>query len=363
MPVTRLAPTIARVAAWAPVVVFAGLPTVGMVAGPSYSSMVIGLAVVWLAAGWGAGRGLPAIDRSFAALAGVFLLLCWASAAWSIAPRDSVRSALGLSGVFVALLVVSAGRHDRPWVAETVFRVLLVATVAGVGVACLDMALGYPLQMLISTKPGVSAATKYNRGFDYLVLIAWPLLAHVWWRRRWWAVCVLGLTTAVILAVTLSLAARVAVAAGLVVLMLAWVAPRGVAIALGGATVAYGLALPLALRLLATRRDELAPLVKASAQHRLEIWDYMTARVLERPVLGWGLLSAKSLPIHADELARYVYVRPAGVYPHNQFLELWVELGRWARCWGWCSLCWCCGGWAGCRWAFGRSPTPRLPRR
>jgi O-antigen ligase len=59
----------------------------------------------------------------------------------------------------------------------------------------------------------------------------------------------------------------------------------------------------------------------------LEIWDYMTARVLERPLLGWGLLSAKSLPIHPDELAHYVYVRPAGIYPHNQFLELWVELG------------------------------------
>jgi O-antigen ligase len=327
MPVTRLAPTIERVEAWAPVVVFAGLPTVGMVAGPSYSSMVIGLAVVWLLAGWGAGRGMPSIDRSFAALAGVFLILCWASVAWSIAPRDSVRSALGLTGVLVALLVVCARRHDRPGVTEAVFRVLLIATVVGVAVACLDMALGYPLQMSISTKPGVSAATKYNRGFDYLVLLVWPLLAHVWWRRRWWAVCILGLTIAVILAVTLSLAARVAVAAGLLVLVVAWIAPRLAAIALDWATVAYGLVLPLALRLLAARRDELAPLLKASGVHRLEIWDYMTARVLERPVLGWGLLSAKSLPIHPDELAHYVYVRPAGVYPHNQFLELWVELG------------------------------------
>jgi len=327
MRVTRLAPTIERVDAWAPAVVFAGLPTVGLVAGPSYSSMIIGLAVVRLVAGWGAGRGLPSIDRSFAVLAGVFLLLCWASVTWSIAPRDSIRTSLGLTGVFVALLVVCAARHDRPDVVEAVFRVLLVATVVGVAVACLDMALGYPLQMLISTKPGVSAATKYNRGFDYLVLIAWPLLAHVWWRRRWWAVCVLGLTTAVILVVTLSLAARVAVAAGLVVLVLAWVLPRLVEIALACATVAYGLVLPLALRLIAARRDELAPLLKASGLHRLEIWDYMTARVLERPVLGWGLLSAKSLPIHPDELAHYVYVRPAGVYPHNQFLELWVELG------------------------------------
>ena len=29
--------------------------------------------------------------------AGLFLLLCWASAAWSIVPRESVRGALGLT--------------------------------------------------------------------------------------------------------------------------------------------------------------------------------------------------------------------------------------------------------------------------
>jgi O-antigen ligase len=86
-------------------------------------------------------------------------------------------------------------------------------------------------------------------------------------------------------------------------------------------------ALPAALHLLAARMTELAPVLKPSGLMRLEIWDYMTARIFQYPILGWGLLSAKVLPIHPEEMARYIYGDPRGFYPHNQWLELWVELG------------------------------------
>ncbi len=312
---------------WAPVLVFAGLPTLGLVAGPAYSSMIIGLAVVQLLSGLAAGRGLPPIDRPLAAIAGLFLVLCWASVTWSIDPRESARAALGLTGVLVALLVFRAGRSDRPEVIETLYRVLLAATLAGIAVACVDVWLGYPLESAISTKPGVHAATKYNRGFDYLILIAWPLLAHVWWRRRWWAVWALGLAMAVMLAVTQSLAARVAVALGVGVLLLAWAVPRIIGTGLvWGVTVSVA-ALPVTLRLLAAQETALVPFLKGSAINRLEIWDYMTARAFERPILGWGLRTATHLPIRPDELVRYIYTDARGIYPHNQWLELWVELG------------------------------------
>jgi exopolysaccharide production protein ExoQ len=328
MPVKRIAMAIERgVDQWAAILVFAGLPTLGLAAGPSYSSMIIGLAALQLLSGMGAGRGLPPIDRPFAAIAGVFLLLCWASATWAIVPRESLRAALGLTGVLAALLVFLTGRYDRPEVVERLFRVLLIAIVVGISLACLDMALGYPLESVISTKPGVHAATKYNRGFDYLVLIAWPVLAHAGWRRRWWAICVLGLAMAVMLTLTLSLAARAEVAAGVVVLLLAWIAPRLTAILLAWGTAAYVVVLPVALHLMAARRAALAAFLKHSGVNRLEIWDYMTARVFEHPMRGWGLRNASFVPIHPDELAHYLYTDPHGIYPHNQWLELWVELG------------------------------------
>ena len=69
------------------------------------------------------------------------------------------------------------------------------------------------------------------------------------------------------------------------------------------------------------------PYIKASGVNRLELWDYMTARVLERPLLGWGLSSAGAVPISPAELAGYSFVMGPGTYPHNQWLELWIETG------------------------------------
>ena len=53
----------------------------------------------------------------------------------------------------------------------------------------------------------------------------------------------------------------------------------------------------------------------------------MSARVFERPVLGWGLSSSKWVPIRADELSHYLYANAQGIYPHNQWLQLWLETG------------------------------------
>jgi O-antigen ligase len=94
-----------------------------------------------------------------------------------------------------------------------------------------------------------------------------------------------------------------------------------------GAVTLMVVTLPAWLRVAAEHRALLAAHIKASGVHRLEIWDYMTARVMERPVLGWGLAAANAVPIRPAELAHYRFVVPQGVYPHQQWLELWLELG------------------------------------
>jgi O-antigen ligase len=187
--------------------------------------------------------------------------------------------------------------------------------------------LDYPLQSILTARPGLQSSTKYNRGLDYLVLIAWPELAWLCWRRHW--KCAVLFAVAVITALTIgsSLAGRVAVVTGAVVLALAWCMPRLVAVVLGWGAACLAALMPFALRWLATNRALLVPYIKFSAVNRLEIWDYMTARVLQRPLLGWGISSANAVPIRPEELARYVYVTSAGTYSHNQWLELWVETG------------------------------------
>ena len=289
--------------------------------------MIIGLAAVRLSSGLVAGRGVPRFDGPLVALAGAFLLLCWLSTAWSIVPLQSVKAALGISGVLLGLLVLWARRDEPPETSEILFRVMTVAMLVGVAAACVDIETGFHVESLVGTPPGVRGATNYNRGFDYLVLIAWPVLAHAWWRHRRWAVAALALALAAVAVITLSLAARVAVAVGLAMLLLTLAMPRLIDRMLSWVVVTLVAVLPAALAVLSNYRTLLAPYLKPSGVNRLEIWNYMTARVFDRPLLGWGLNSAKHVPIRPAELAHYIYVTTNGTYPHNQWLELWVELG------------------------------------
>ncbi|MDE2517711.1 MAG: O-antigen ligase family protein, partial [Rhodospirillales bacterium] len=124
-----------------------------------------------------------------------------------------------------------------------------------------------------------------------------------------------------------SLAGKVALAGGAAVLVLAVWLPRVTLWAMRIVAVLAIASLPALLRALAVRRDAFVGLIKPSGINRLEIWDYMTARVAERPLLGWGLMSSDRVPITARELAGYHYVTAAGIYPHDQFLQAWLELG------------------------------------
>jgi O-antigen ligase len=121
--------------------------------------------------------------------------------------------------------------------------------------------------------------------------------------------------------------ASVALLLGAVAFALVVVLPRAVPRLAAGAQTLLMITLPVWLRLAASHRAAFATHIKASGIHRLEIWDYMTARVAERPVLGWGLGAANAVPIRPEELSHYRFVTPQGVYPHQQWLELWLEVG------------------------------------
>jgi O-antigen ligase len=101
------------------------------------------------------------------------------------------------------------------------------------------------------------------------------------------------------------------------------------AVVLGVATGLEALGLPFAMRVVTHFRPLIAPHIKISGVERLEIWDYLSAHVLQRPVLGWGLWSSRLLPATPEEMAHFVKAQGSGIYPHNQWLELWVETGFW----------------------------------
>jgi hypothetical protein len=307
--------------------VFAALPTLGLIAGPSYAALVFGLGVVQLAYGVAAQRRLPAFDRELAVLAAAFAVLALASAAWSIRPQHSLAAALQVAAIFAGGLVFLAAPPPDRVAARRLYRVLMVATAAGAALIVADRALDYPLQALLTGRPAPGVATKYNRGEDYLVLLAWPQLAFATWRRSWRDVAVLVVCLVLVVATGRSLAGLVAALTGAAALALAWYLPRLAVALLAAVALLLAVGVPSWMQVVTARHDLLAPLLKPSALHRLEIWDYTTSHVFRRPFLGWGIATADLVPMSQVELSQYAMRPGTELYPHNQWLELWVETG------------------------------------
>lgn len=306
------------------VAVLAVLPLAGLLVGPVYASLAWSLAAlgaVFIAIG-----RKPVPDLALGGLAAAFCVLCGASALWSIAPLRSLAATGQLAVILAASLVLLAERSISPASASRAFGAMTLALCAGVAIMAADAALHFPLQRHLAPRE-LFPGTKYNRGEDYLTLLVWPMLAFWLLQRRFARALLVAGAVLVPVAIGHSTTARVTLPLGMLTLLAAWQAPKMVMRVLTWGGVAAAATLPILLHMLAADRLLFWRRLKQSGLHRLEIWDYMTSRVAERPLFGWGFATAKLVPIRAAEMRSYVWVDPHGVYPHNQVLQLWLETG------------------------------------
>ncbi|MDE1145480.1 MAG: O-antigen ligase family protein [Azospirillaceae bacterium] len=64
-----------------------------------------------------------------------------------------------------------------------------------------------------------------------------------------------------------------------------------------------------------------------SFRHRIEIWDVAARRILEKPLLGWGLDSSRHIPDEGEVSKFHPESSIIPLHPHNLFLQILLELG------------------------------------
>jgi len=138
--------------------------------------------------------------------------------------------------------------------------------------------------------------------------------------------------------------AKIAALAGVVAAFAAMAAPRLVARGAAALLAVVFLAAPLLFSAGLARNPDLSPL-PFSAAHRVLIWDFVTQRIAEKPVLGWGMEASRSIPggtatFDRATLDRFGLDSPGErgsfalpsaqrlpLHTHNNALQLWLELG------------------------------------
>lgn len=68
-----------------------------------------------------------------------------------------------------------------------------------------------------------------------------------------------------------------------------------------------------------------------SVVYRMYAWEFVTNRILEKPVLGWGLNGSKKFGGETAKIIKDPIMgslgEPVPLHPHNGILQIWLELG------------------------------------
>jgi exopolysaccharide production protein ExoQ len=273
-------------------------------------------------------RRLSGVPRLILAIFAALLALALVSCLWAPDPDE------GLDGIFRTAAASLAGLallSKALRVDSLQYRRLETALLGGfsAGLAIVLVEMGSELAMaehdsLFVRLLGPLAANEayLNRPKTVLALLL-PLALAIAWRR-------VGLLAAVVLAtgcmITFVAGESMAAALALIAALggataFRFAGPRAVAVIL----VACVLTAPLATKLpvfetLAHRRD-----LSVSIYHRAVIWQFVGARIADKPVLGWGMHASRTMPGGHDTIGGSAEKIP--LHPHNAPLQIWLELG------------------------------------
>jgi O-antigen ligase len=313
------------------------LTTVFALAGPILSLAPLGMAplmivaaVVATASERLANRRWPRPDSAMAGAAALLLGGSAASLIWDIDAVEGARKLLDIAAIFIAVLALS-GSSD--WLTARQQRRLALCLIGGVlaGLALLavETLFDFPLYRLVKgDDPRLVDLVESKRAVDSLPLLVWPAaLALARIGRKWLGVALACGFTAASVKLTAS-SATIGMMVSLAALALAAASVKAARLALIGVTiVAFAAIIPVAITAYDAGGTDAAWL-KRSGQHRVEIWHFAAEKILERPILGYGLNASRHIPNGAAVSKFQEPGKPLiPLHPHDAFLQIWLELG------------------------------------
>ena len=302
---------------------------------------------------WAGGRRLPELHTSLftatLAVAAIYLVI---NATWSRSPSAAYSAAFLFFGVVLVLCLISSALWQLQGEMLRALAIgLYVAVVIGGVFLCFEALSDQWLRQLLmrflpSLRPnahdvftgagGASIMAPYllNRSITSLTLMLWPTLLATRLlpqspSQLWLMVLALLPAVAAVLFSTHA-TSKVALAGGLALFGLSHLSLRTARnIAIGAWMTAICLVVPLAYWAYASQLY-LAPWLFGSAQARIVIWGYTSQQILEAPVLGAGIATARALhnpergPLAPGSTHRRL---TTGLHSHNAYLQTWYETG------------------------------------
>ena len=258
------------------------------------------------------------------------LLFTWAgvSSAWALDPISALT--LTLRVTVICFLGMSLFQFLKTLEFDTRIR-MENAFFLGYGLGVMALIIGYTYAQIKGDSLWGNYAsdplTTLNNGAVVMTILYWPLFAILCKRYHpVWALGGLILMTAG-LSFLSSGASLLAIVTGGVASSVVYIFGRRAGIAVTACLVITMLTAPLLTTTFLKPEvlNQFSLGLPSSAQHRSAIWQFSVQKIDEKPLLGWGMDSSRSLPRETLKLSPSMEVMP--LHPHNAALQIRLELG------------------------------------
>jgi O-antigen ligase len=275
-----------------------------------------------------------------------------ASTMWSLTPERSFQAAWLLAGFALFLVSILSVADKSGQVERTQIQSSLLAGM-GIGVvlmlieALFDMPLMRVARELFGLDASFIMIWKLKPAMTICVILFWPALVvlHRMSIIHWSFILAMAAVVLVTAALVGSAAAILGMVFGGVVFLLILRCHRVVRSLISLIVVVGVMGAPWIMALLPDPRVSMRgiDILPNSAIHRLVIWRVVIDHIHQRPWLGHGLDTTRSL--YSQNSARLIELaeptskgmagfvsEPIPLHPHNMILQVWVELGAIGAC-------------------------------
>jgi len=305
------------------------LPPISLLAPKAVVPLLLITAALACLVVWRAERRVPRPDRGAAMMFAALLLVCAIASLWGFAVIGSLFLTLRMGAIFAAgLMLFTIAQSFDDGMRERIGHWLLAGILATLAIMTAEIALDFPLfEFLKGPFPGHDKlGFLLNRGATALAMLTWPAAVLLWQRGLAWAALALPALVAVILGSLSSGAALLGFVAGGLTALVALGNRKASRALVVAATVAAFVGMPFAAKLMYGLGWHESDWLAASARQRVEIWNYTTQLIEQKPWRGWGFDASRAITdARADSLANELQLLP--LHPHNAPLQILFELG------------------------------------
>lgn len=273
------------------------------------------------------------------------IIWCALSITWSISPADSVRKLLQIVGIFVSVVMIydMVNNSDKNS-ARSIYNSLRYSLVLICLLAMIDFMSNGFITIYLSDVMGrdVRGIETYVKNSPFLknaaVIISvtiWPVIVSM--------NVISGVIFSAMVMITLvtlgSNTALFAFLVGLTIICVYKYISRNVLKLISIFFLGLVFVMPVLPKLLPPPIEILRifPVIPNSMYHRLSIWEFTADKISQKPIIGFGMDTARAMPEGKDQIIVTIDIpgrtksihsqERLPLHPHNSILQWWLELG------------------------------------